>query len=353
MDWSKTAPPRTMKPPFKDMSGDPAPGDYGTGPQGEEIRKYEVERHALFFSDADAKAMYKNNAKYILNRVNTVNGRAYKDDPTIIAWNLINEPRCETWLKPANDNCPQRMQAWLEEMAAFVRSQDANHMITVGSEGFYGGSTPELLVRARAPWDWGLGWGLGLGLGLAVCGWVEGARTIAAEHRCSSARPDRLPFPPRPVLLPTQQGQNPGPWGVEMGQDFVNNTNIKEIDFATVHAWPDNWLIPQEKTAGFLEKWVQSHIAAASKNLKVQKPVLFEEFGKKLDSNQQTAEGIRALRDPIYASTYDNVEKAIGNGQPIAGSLFWKWAIPVFKKQDPRGASLEFGLAQGVGAWGW
>lgn len=43
------------------------------------------------------------------------------------------------------------------------------------------------------------------------------------------------------------------------------------------------------------------------------------------------------LRDPIYASTYDSVEKAIQNGQPIAGSLFWKWAIPVFDKQDPRG----------------
>lgn len=25
----------------------------------------------------------------------------------------------------------------------------------------------------------------------------------------------------------------------------MNNTNIKDIDFATVHAWPDNWLIPQ------------------------------------------------------------------------------------------------------------
>lgn len=31
------------------------------------------------------------------------------------------------------------------------------------------------------------------------------------------------------------------------------------------------------------------------------------------------------------------MEKAIGAGQPIAGSLFWKWAIPVFQKQDPRG----------------
>lgn len=34
-----------------------------------------------------------------------------------------------------------------------------------------------------------------------------------------------------------------------MGQDFVNNTNIKEVDFATVHAWPDNWLISQVRGA--------------------------------------------------------------------------------------------------------
>jgi mannan endo-1,4-beta-mannosidase len=110
MDWSKTAPKRTMKPPFQDLSGDPNPGDYGTGPQGELVKKYEVERHALFFKDADAKAIYKNNAKFLINRVNTINGRTYRDDPTIIAWNLINEPRCETWLKPLNNDCPARMQ---------------------------------------------------------------------------------------------------------------------------------------------------------------------------------------------------------------------------------------------------
>lgn len=27
-------------------------------------------------------------------RVNTINGRLYSEDPTILAWNLINEPRC-------------------------------------------------------------------------------------------------------------------------------------------------------------------------------------------------------------------------------------------------------------------
>lgn len=43
---------------------------------------------------------------------------------------------------------PSPSQSWLEEMAAFVRKEDPNHMITIGSEGFYGATTPELLVSA-------------------------------------------------------------------------------------------------------------------------------------------------------------------------------------------------------------
>ena len=37
------------------------------------------------------------------------NSRVYKDDPTILAWNLINEPRCESWL-PANKDCNAHVQ---------------------------------------------------------------------------------------------------------------------------------------------------------------------------------------------------------------------------------------------------
>ena len=61
------------------------------------IKEYEVERHALFFTDADSKRIYKESVKYTLLRRNSVNGRTYKDDPTIFSWGLLNEPRCETW----------------------------------------------------------------------------------------------------------------------------------------------------------------------------------------------------------------------------------------------------------------
>lgn len=63
----------------------------------EEAKHYEVERHALFFNDTGAKELYQQYVQYIIGRRNSRTGQLYRDDPTILAWDLINEPRCETW----------------------------------------------------------------------------------------------------------------------------------------------------------------------------------------------------------------------------------------------------------------
>jgi hypothetical protein len=47
----------------------------------------------------------------------TAAGKKYKNDPTILAWNLINEPRCETWV-PANSWCPATLAAWFKVRAS-------------------------------------------------------------------------------------------------------------------------------------------------------------------------------------------------------------------------------------------
>jgi hypothetical protein len=42
--------------------------------QSEKVKRYEVERHSKFFTDAGTKAIYKAHAASLLNRVNTYSG---------------------------------------------------------------------------------------------------------------------------------------------------------------------------------------------------------------------------------------------------------------------------------------
>ena len=53
-----------------------------------------------------------------------------------MAWELINEPRCN------GDFSASKLQAWIEQTAEFLKSIDPHHLVTVGSEGFFGSSTP-------------------------------------------------------------------------------------------------------------------------------------------------------------------------------------------------------------------
>eukprot|EP00253_Pinus_taeda_P034063 PITA_34063 len=91
-----------------------------------------------FFTDPTVKGYYKNHVKTVLTRVNSITGVAYKDDSTIFAWELINEPRCES------DPSGRTIQGWIEEMASHVKSIDGNHLLEAGLEGFYGESKEDI-----------------------------------------------------------------------------------------------------------------------------------------------------------------------------------------------------------------
>lgn len=45
----------------------------------------------LFYTDAKCKQAYKNYVKMLINRTNSITGVVYKNDPTIFAWDLMNE----------------------------------------------------------------------------------------------------------------------------------------------------------------------------------------------------------------------------------------------------------------------
>lgn len=81
-----------------------------------------------------AKEMFADHVKYMVSRVNTVTGMPYKDDPAIFSWQICNEPRCLS----ASDSVQAVFADWIWDVAGLIKSIDPNHMVSTGSEGYYG-----------------------------------------------------------------------------------------------------------------------------------------------------------------------------------------------------------------------
>lgn len=47
-----------------------------------------------FYRDGRARELYRHHIRSILTRANVFNGKKYRDDPAIMAWDVMNEPRC-------------------------------------------------------------------------------------------------------------------------------------------------------------------------------------------------------------------------------------------------------------------
>ncbi|KAH9781740.1 Mannan endo-1,4-beta-mannosidase 1 [Citrus sinensis] len=204
-----------------------------------------------FYTNAIVKGYYKNHVKKVLTRINTITRIAYKDDPTIMAWELINEPRCQA------DYSGKTLNNWVQEMASYVKSIDNKHLLEIGLEGFYGDSIP-----------------------------------------------DKKQFNP----------------GYQVGTDFISNNMIKEIDFTTIHAYPDQWLPGKNYYAQmqFVQKWLESHWTDSKTILK--KPLVFSEFGK---SCKEAGFSIN-VRDSFLNTIYMNIYNLARNGGAIGGGMVWQ-----------------------------
>ncbi|KAE9457646.1 hypothetical protein C3L33_10441, partial [Rhododendron williamsianum] len=224
----------------------------------------------------------------LLTRVNSITGIAYKDDPTIFAWELINEPRCISDLSgntlqvsfrplPAFilmsiektkgiQNCFTLLSTkvdWIEEMSVFVKSIDKKHLLTIGLEGFYGPQSPKRLTV------------------------------------------------------------NPGEWAANLGSDFIRNSKISTIDFATVHIYPDQWFPEQEleEKLKYVSKWMVSHIEDGDKELR--KPIMFTEFGlSNLSKGFQPSQ-----RERFYKIAYDIIYESAQKNDSGAGSVVWQFLV--------------------------
>jgi mannan endo-1,4-beta-mannosidase len=108
-----------------------------------------MKQNARFYINQEAQNAYRTTIRKIVERVNTVTGKAYRDDPSIMAWQLANEPRPGN--SKASDIDKARYTAWIDATAGYIHSIDKHHLVSSGSEGLAGSSEDgKLYVAAHA-----------------------------------------------------------------------------------------------------------------------------------------------------------------------------------------------------------
>lgn len=79
-----------------------------------------------FYTDDRAQKLYRDFIEHLLTRRNSITGRVYRDDPTIMMWELANEPRSSPNLSAFID--------WVETTATHINQVGAKQLVSTGSD---------------------------------------------------------------------------------------------------------------------------------------------------------------------------------------------------------------------------
>lgn len=109
------------------------------------------------------KQMFADHVTNIISRKNRYTDIAYTDDPTIMSWQIGNEPRA------FSDENKELFSLWIKDVATLIKSIDKNHLVSTGSEGSKGSegdialweeihTYPEVDYMTIHIWPYNWGW---------------------------------------------------------------------------------------------------------------------------------------------------------------------------------------------------
>jgi mannan endo-1,4-beta-mannosidase len=246
-----------------------------------------------FYMNVLVREQFKNYLSTLLNRNNQVYSEnygwslAYKDDPTIMAIELANEPRTPKWYEASRGwGMGDQIHDWLKDMSNFIRTIDDKHLIASGEEGF---KTSHNYQHGSLDW------------------------------------------------------MHNGEYGI----DFVRNIALPNIDFATVHVYPQNFGV---RSYDFW--WIRDHILVdrAYHARQVNKPIVLEEVG----FNRDHSRDYLGYRD-APGHWFEEIAQ-IANDNGYRGMLFWQivpdhrehgwytyyFSDPIFQKVDEQTAYYDW-----------
>jgi mannan endo-1,4-beta-mannosidase len=106
-----------------------------------------------FYGHAAAVRMFDDYVRAVVGRRNTVTGRLYREDPTIMAWQLANEPRPGGSTEAGRKHM-QAYLLWINGTARLIKSIDSNHLSRLEARGRKAASTTISASSTRTARRW-------------------------------------------------------------------------------------------------------------------------------------------------------------------------------------------------------
>jgi hypothetical protein len=272
-----------------------------------------VQYHDQFYTNAYCRQWYRDFVTVLLNRTNSITGRAYKDDPTIFGWEIVNEPRCET------DFSGGTIHEWLNTMSDWVRTIDTNHLLAGGEEGGYVKTYEEAdeFIWEVFPdnyYHYGVH-GVGNDFCDAVgCGRGHGVEFLS-DH---DSNPRYVQWQGGTV---TNRGVIQGEW--RPGNSNINFTTCRiYIDQKEYNVWRTNFNDANQRI-----EWLNDHLYDAHRE--IEKPIILEEYGihavgwiyngayGQIQIKRQPKFSVEERVD-VFQSYFDHIEAT-----DMAGSFYW------------------------------
>lgn len=97
-----------------------------------------------FYVCVPCKIAYFEQIRVIMARTNKFNRKKYTEDPTIMAWEIANEPR------PMRPEINENYKKFIAETARLIRKKDQNHLIAIGHEGKIGTESMKIFEEIHA-----------------------------------------------------------------------------------------------------------------------------------------------------------------------------------------------------------
>ncbi|MGE5785157.1 MAG: glycoside hydrolase 5 family protein [Myxococcales bacterium] len=204
---------------------------------------------AQFYGNERAVGYYLQHVQHIVARYNPYTRTRYRDDPTIMAWELANEPRAVDRLDD--------YRRWIARASAYIKTLDPQHLVTTGSEG-------------------------------------------------DTSQPSFT------------------------NTEYYADHDVPTIDYGTAHVWIQNWdwydpAAPEDtfdSALALAKRYIDSHV---ERTLRLNKPIVFEEFGIARDHNRFDAASSVVWRDRYYREFIEHLLAHARMGA-VSGTNFWAWS---------------------------